>query len=126
MTCGGCQFHFAIDEAYYDKCMTNYDNYWYCPKCGSHRHFIGETETDKLKRELKQKENAIEAERERSLKLRSRLQFQKNVARGQKAAKTRALNRIKNGVCPCCNRTFADLAKHMASKHPTFEPTKYI
>lgn len=26
--------------------------------------------------------------------------------------------RAAHGVCTCCNRTFHDLAKHMASKHP--------
>jgi len=28
--------------------------------------------------------------------------------------------RAAAGVCPCCNRTFIELQKHMASKHPTF------
>lgn len=26
--------------------------------------------------------------------------------------------RIKNGVCPCCNRTFLNLQRHMKNKHP--------
>lgn len=25
-----------------------------------------------------------------------------------------------HGVCPCCNRTFSDLQRHMASKHKGF------
>jgi hypothetical protein len=25
--------------------------------------------------------------------------------------------RVGNGVCPCCNRTFEDLARHMKVKH---------
>lgn len=33
---------------------------------------------------------------------------------------TRTRNRIKNGVCPCCNRSFTDLHRHMANKHPDF------
>jgi hypothetical protein len=33
---------------------------------------------------------------------------------------TRIRNRVANGVCPCCNRTFADLHRHMASQHPEF------
>jgi Fe-S oxidoreductase len=46
-------------------------------------------------------------------------------ARAQKAAKTRIKNdrdriktRVANGVCPHCNRTFQNLARHMASQHP--------
>jgi len=40
--------------------------------------------------------------------------------RAEKAAKTRIKNRIGNGVCPCCNRTFKDLASHMKCKHPEY------
>jgi hypothetical protein len=28
---------------------------------------------------------------------------------------------VANGVCPCCNRTFQNLARHMAGKHPDYE-----
>ncbi len=41
----------------------------------------------------------------------------------QKAAKTRIKNRVKNGVCPCCNRTFTNLQRHMAGQHPEFAKT---
>lgn len=33
---------------------------------------------------------------------------------------TRAKKRIGNGVCPCCNRHFTNVERHMASKHPGF------
>jgi hypothetical protein len=29
-------------------------------------------------------------------------------------------NRIGNGVCPCCHRSFANVARHMAGQHPGF------
>jgi DNA repair exonuclease SbcCD ATPase subunit len=29
----------------------------------------------------------------------------------------RAMTRVKNGVCPHCNRLFTNLRRHMASKH---------
>lgn len=29
----------------------------------------------------------------------------------------RIKRRVKAGVCPCCNRTFQNLARHMATKH---------
>ena len=28
------------------------------------------------------------------------------------------LKRVHNGVCPCCNRSFQNLQKHMKTKHP--------
>lgn len=40
-----------------------------------------------------------------------------HAARGQV---TRLKNRAAAGVCPCCNRTFHQLVRHMAAKHPDF------
>jgi hypothetical protein len=33
---------------------------------------------------------------------------------------TRLKKRVAAGVCPCCNRTFQDLAKHMKGQHPKY------
>jgi hypothetical protein len=33
---------------------------------------------------------------------------------------TKIKNRVGHGVCPCCTRSFQNLARHMASEHPTF------
>lgn len=38
----------------------------------------------------------------------------KKAERAPKQAQTR----IGAGICPCCNRTFSQLARHMQSKHP--------
>ena len=35
----------------------------------------------------------------------------------------RLKRRITNGLCPCCNRSFADLRRHIATKHKDY-PTK--
>src|SRR5262245_38136579 len=35
---------------------------------------------------------------------------------------TRQRKRAQAGVCPCCNRTFQQLARHMKSQHPEFRP----
>ena len=34
------------------------------------------------------------------------------------AEATRKAKRAAAGVCPCCNRSFVQLARHMKSKHP--------
>ena len=36
----------------------------------------------------------------------------------EQRAKQRLLRRVKAGVCPHCHRTFQQVARHMASKHP--------
>lgn len=33
---------------------------------------------------------------------------------------TRIKNRVGKGVCPCCNRYFANVHRHMANQHPEF------
>lgn len=38
----------------------------------------------------------------------------------QRGVTTRLKNRVANGVCPCCNRTFANLQRHMSTKHKGF------
>ena len=33
---------------------------------------------------------------------------------------TRIKNRVGHGVCPCCNRSFGNVARHMADQHPNW------
>lgn len=44
--------------------------------------------------------------------------------RAHKGANTRLRRRVAAGVCPCCNRTFQNLARHVASQHPDFGEMK--
>lgn len=93
----------------------------YCPL--GHKHVpSGESRSARLAREL-------DYSRDYAARLAARAEQAKAEARGQKAAKTRARNerdrartRAAVGVCPCCNRTFKQLAAHMARKHPDYGP----
>jgi regulator of protease activity HflC (stomatin/prohibitin superfamily) len=55
-------------------------------------------------------------------KAREEAQHERNRANGYKGHATRITKRAKAGVCPCCNRHFTALERHMASKHPDFTP----
>lgn len=94
-------------------------NFWYCLN-GHQQHFVGESEADRLKREL-----AAEQKRRESAELalsvarkgRDDAELTARMTRG----KLKALKqRVKNGVCPCCHRSFVQLARHMATKHPEY------
>ena len=75
-----------------------------------------------------------ERERNRANRLQSQLDQQQARARdlleergqlerrlsAQRGVLTRVKNRIIKGVCPCCNRHFADLSRHMQTQHPDF------
>lgn len=93
---------------------------FHCP-WGHSQHFPqGETAADKLRREnqrltqrLAQKDDEITWQREHR-------EAAERTARAYKGQTTRLRNRAKAGVCPCCNRSFSQLAQHMANKHPDF------
>lgn len=90
---------------------------WYCTVCGAAKHWPGESDMEKIRRErdaAKQREETIRADLE-ATKRRLSAQFGEN---------TKLRNRAKNGVCPCCTRSFTNLRRHMSTKHPDFETAK--
>lgn len=40
-----------------------------------------------------------------------------------RVALLRDRQRFANGVCPCCNRSFDNVRRHMSSKHPNYDAT---
>lgn len=85
---------------------------------------VGETEAEKLRRErdrlaqqIAQRDDEIRRQRE----LREATERQLAAAKGQV---TKIKNRVSAGVCPCCNRSFENLMRHMHSKHPDYSESK--
>lgn len=121
VNCGECGGTYAINERYRSEKQAKGGG-WNCPYCKCTWGFFGDNnENTRLKKELelerKRKEWAQqEAAREREAK---EAALRREI--GQRAAKTRLRNRVKNGVCPCCTRSFQNLREHMANKHPDFQ-----
>lgn len=91
---------------------------FYCPE--GHTASFRETETDRLRKQLAQTTSSLDqvkASRDYERGRRERTERRLSAAKGQV---TKIKNRVKNGVCPCCNRTFQDLQRHMQSQHPEF------
>lgn len=104
----------------------------YCPNGHSWYFTAGESsetllrrERDRLKQQLAEKEDAIRAERERADRRVLYEREQKEAAQRQAAARKGVVTRMKSraaaGLCPCCNRTFENLHKHMGTKHPGYK-----
>jgi hypothetical protein len=111
--CGMCGGTYAIDSRYHTQ-KTVHGGYWNCPYCQVRWGFdLDGTELARLKRKLEYAEARTERERE----TRERTERQLTATRG---VVTRIKNRVGHGVCPCCNRTFQDLARHMKGKHPDY------
>jgi hypothetical protein len=82
----------------------------YCP-LGHQWHFVGKSEAEK------QRERAEAAER-RAKATRDLLAAEERSHAATKGNLTKVKKRVANGVCPHCNRTFANVQRHMKSKHP--------
>lgn len=80
----------------------------------------GESTAAKLRRELDYANNRAIQECQRHDQTKAELRETELRRRAQAGVTTRIKNRIANGVCPCCKRTFKDLHAHMTSQHPDF------
>lgn len=84
----------------------------YCPS----GHCIGwtETEADRLRKKLATETN---------LRTQAELNAARALDRQQEAEAMlrKHEKRSANGVCPCCNRSFINMQRHMKTKHPEFK-----
>ena len=85
---------------------------FYCP-AGHRQYYAGKTEEEKLRRKLAQTQSDLKAEQ-------GRVAILKEQRDKVKRSHMRMRERVKNGVCPCCTRSFDNLARHMKTKHPEF------
>jgi hypothetical protein len=103
--CCSCGVHFAIPELLQKKLRETHNNF-FCPN-GHPQHYTGKSEAEKLREELKRKEQEL------ADTVKQKLEVENEMIRTKK--------RIAAGVCPCCNRTFKQLAAHMKNKHPHYK-----
>lgn len=90
----------------------------YCP----HGHSLTwkETEADKLRRERDRlKQDHARLEEEKNAAWATAAAQSERADKAEKAAK-RLKKRASAGTCPCCSRSFANMAEHMKHKHPEF------
>lgn len=71
-------------------------------------------ERDRLKQQLAEKDDEIKRQRDWKEEERRRVIALRGVI-------TKTKKRVSAGVCPCCNRTFQNLAQHMANKHSDYQ-----
>lgn len=115
--CGECGVNFAFTLDFYNQRLRDHKN-WFCPN-GHTRHFSGPSEADKLRAELERKEQMLAAANSRATTAETERQ---QVGRAHK----RMRERVMNGVCPCCNRTFQNLMSHMKTEHPDFKEKQTV
>jgi hypothetical protein len=109
--CASCGMLFGISQTYLRKRLEDHKGF-YCPN-GHANYFPQETEAERLRGQLEfARTRARGEERRREVAERS--------LAATKGVVTKLKKRVANGVCPCCNRHFADLQRHMDGQHPDF------
>lgn len=119
--CGACGVFHTVPEIVYD-CHKREGGYHCCPN-GHQRGWNKGTdaierentrlERDRLKQRTAQLEDEAKAATERAI--------QAEQAAGKAMAANKKLKkRAAAGTCPCCQRTFSNMADHMKYQHPDF------
>lgn len=116
VSCYTCGVRFGIGSELYRRVVTNADGSVYCPACGKSTCWR-ESVSQKQIRELERKLAWEAAEVGRQKSARDEAEASLHATKG---VVTRLKRRASSGTCPCCNRTFKQLAAHMKIKHPNF------
>lgn len=96
---------------------------FYCPH-GHGQHYSGQSDLEAARNRAAKaaaRAERMEAERDEAMGERDHHWRSSRSYRGQV---TKLKKRAAHGVCPCCKRTFKDLARHMTSKHPKYAESK--
>lgn len=114
VTCGECAAVFAVPEAV-ERSWRRSGQTWYCPS--GHPRVFSDTlqkKIDALERDKAALVSRLDAER-------CQRQQAEKALTSERGKVTKLKKRVAAGVCPCCNRSFQNLRKHMVSKHPEVE-----
>lgn len=114
INCWVCGCTFAMDSDH-KATMKAQEKTLFCPNgC---RLGLGDP---KWKKEKAQLERRLATAQRRSENLESSLSSEKRSHASTKGKLTKVKNRAANGVCPCCNRHFKNVHRHMKSQHPDY------
>lgn len=119
INCGECGGTYAINENYRRQRQEEGKS-WTCPYCKVGWGYSGNSDNARLKKELERQTKLAEWERNRANTHAAALKATEHQLRAQKGAKTKLKKRIANGVCPCCDRSFTNLQRHMKHMHPDY------
>lgn len=109
--CCACGLAFAMPSDFQQR-RRNDHKLFYCPS-GHAQHYNGKSEAEKLREKLAQRDASLANHAARANALSRELE---QVSKAHRKMR----QRVMNGVCPCCNRSFGNLREHMASQHPDF------
>jgi protein-arginine kinase activator protein McsA len=102
--CANCGIYFMAPVFFLKKRREDHQSF-YCPN-GHGQHYPQKNEAELAKEKLTAVEERLQSALSRENELRRKYDSQQK--------------RLLAGVCPCCKRTFKQLAAHMKNKHPDY------
>ena len=112
--CCVCGVTFAFPVRLHNECKST-GKMFFCPN--GHSQGYRESEETRLRKQLHDEQARCK-----------RVEMQLTSAQDQLKASEREMKRhqkrVANGVCPCCNRSFVQLQRHMKTKHPEYAREK--
>lgn len=112
--CGSCGITFGAPDRWIQARRDDHKTF-YCPN-GCPRAYQGESKAERAERHRQEAERALHRRTEQ-------LEAERRSHAATKGQLTKTRKRVAGGVCPCCNRTFQNLGRHMHTKHPGFAET---
>lgn len=120
--CYKCAIPFAVPTRYKQHLKDSQDSF-YCPN-GHSQSYTKSTETilrekiQRIERQKEQEENYLRSIISRKEEL---INSKSKEVKVLKSKHTKLKNRIANGVCPCCQRSFQNLHEHIKNQHPDYK-----
>jgi hypothetical protein len=109
LTCWSCSIHYGVPKDFRQRRRED-GNTFYCPN--GHGAVFSETELQRVRRELDYARDAAALERSMHDQTLGTLRATRGVV-------TKLRKRVTAGSCPFgCHRHFANLERHVATKHP--------
>lgn len=111
LSCATCAIYFAVTDRFKQIRRDDHATF-YCP-AGHRNYYPGKSEKEKLEAALRAKQQELESVRAQRDVLGKRLSAAKAVQTKLK----KKVERATHGTCTECNRTFANVTRHMAMVH---------
>lgn len=111
LQCPSCAITFAVPEVWQREKRRSHETF-FCPN-GHNQYYSQETFEQKQIRELRE---ALDKQTRRA----NAAAQNEMIEREARKAVEKKMARVSAGVCPCCNRSFQNLSRHINTKHPDF------
>jgi hypothetical protein len=117
ITCCDCGMTFHVPEFWRRERLEKGGGF-HCPN--GHPLRYGETELDRLRKQVEQEKKRAEWARTEAEDWRKQCEASNRTSAAVRGHLTRVKKRIAAGVCPCCKRSFRNVERHMRNKHPDY------